>query len=115
VAPPNKVSSLKWGEAILAALCAPAMLGGVTSMIAIAMPPSALTTTPSFIAESFDQLLTMSPVLVLVGAVTVVAGSLLSVWLPGRRRVKLGLLVAGAVAWTIGFALLSQPGLIDLP
>jgi hypothetical protein len=98
------------GEAILAGLCAPAMLGGTTLMIALALPPSALATPSSFFAKGFDQLLTMSPVLVLGGAVTIVAGSLLSLWLPGRRRVKLGLLAGGAAAWAIGSVLLSQPG-----
>jgi hypothetical protein len=89
------------------------MLGGAAVVIALAMGASPGTT--SVIEENIVELLLMSPVLVPLGAVTVIVASLSSPWLPGRRHIKLLLLVAATVTWTIGFLILSTPGLLELP
>lgn len=101
----------RWGEIIVAALCAPALLGG-TAAVASAVAQAVDVTIDH---QLFAGLLMTSPMLLLVGAVTLALASLGFLWLPGRRRVKLPLLAAGCVAWVAGFLVVAQFGLLSLP
>ena len=69
---------------------------------------------PSF-ETVFSLLPTMAPLLTLAGGAALVIAAVSSLWLPGRRRVKLGILSATAVVWVGEFMLLVEPGLIELP
>jgi hypothetical protein len=100
----NAKLSARWSEAFVAVLCAPPIIAGA---VALAAAQGA--------AEHFVLLLVMSPILVAAGAIAVILASVASLWLPGRRYVKLALIGAGCLGWIVGFVLLMQPGLIELP
>jgi hypothetical protein len=101
--------SARWGEAIVAALCAPSIVTGPVVLAAALFPRA------SAAAAALAPVLVMSPMLLLTGSIAVILASVASLWLPGRRHVKLVLIGAGFVGWVIGFVLLLQPDLIELP
>lgn len=107
--------SARWGEAIVGVLCAPPIAAGAIVLAALFRPAFATVPGQRVATETLAQILVMSPILVLAGAIAVTLASIASPWLPGRTHVKLALIGAGWVAWVIGFVLLLQPGLIDLP
>lgn len=57
----------------------------------------------------------MSPMLLTFGAPALIVASLLALRLRGRRGVMLVIVATAVAAWGIGFLILSEPGLIELP
>jgi hypothetical protein len=57
----------------------------------------------------------LSPALVLLGTVSLIAGAVITSVGPGRRRWKLPVLIAGTFAWGLAGYWLSVPGLVELP
>jgi hypothetical protein len=110
------IISARWGEAIVAVLCAPPIVAGAVALAAAVFPRTLATVFGSGVAaEALARILVMLPILVLSGSIAVILASVASLWLPGRRHVKLALIGAGCLGWVIGFVLLLQPGLIELP
>ena len=56
-----------------------------------------------------------TPLLSLLGQVTLVAAALAAPFVPGRPKYKWGILAIGVVAWGAAFYWLHIPGLIELP
>ena len=106
--------SARWGEALVAVLCAPPIIAAVA--LTATVFPTALHKVLSrgLAGEIFAGLLVMSPAMVAAGSIAVIVASVASLWLPGRHYVKLALIGAGCVGWVVGFVPL-QPGLIELP
>lgn len=96
-------------------LCTPPIAAGAIVLAALFRPAFATAPGQGVATETLAQILVMSPILVLAGAIAVTLASIASPWLPGRTHVKLALIGAGWVGWVIGFVLLLQPGLIELP
>jgi hypothetical protein len=56
-----------------------------------------------------------TPMLSLLGGVTLVLGAITAPFIPGRARHKWVAIALGTLLWCLAFYWLSVPGLIDLP
>jgi hypothetical protein len=113
VAPPSPSSRL--GEVMVASCALPGVIAAAALGIGLAFDRLGWQPNPSPLLYPLAWAAILSPALVLVGTFTLVAGAVIASVGPGRRRLKLALLIAGTLSWGLACYWLSVPGLIQLP
>ena len=103
------------GEAMVASSAAPGFIAAASLGMGLALDRLAWPPEPGVVTYFVAWAAILSPLLVSVGTVTLMAGAVVTSVGRGPRRRKLSLLIAGMIAWGIACYWLSVPGLIDLP
>jgi len=105
----------RWGEKLLIAAIAPGAFAGLILSMYLAFVH--FRWEPDFgpFATLFAYAAISTPLLTMLGSLTLVAAALFAPFVPGRPKYKWGLLILGTLAWGAAFHWLHVPGLIELP
>jgi hypothetical protein len=105
----------RWGEGVILCAALPGLIAA--AILAFGLISERLGWQPrlgpgtivlAFVAMS-------SPLLVVLGTLSLIAGTLALRHVPGRSRHKWAILIIGILAWAVAGYWLSVPGLIELP
>jgi hypothetical protein len=105
----------RWGERLIIAAAAPGVVAGTVLSILLALMHFDLRLSDGLIGNVFAFLAMSTPMLSLIGGVTLVLGAIAAPFIPGRARYKGLAITLGTLLWGLAFYWLSVPGLIDLP
>jgi hypothetical protein len=105
----------RWGEPLLAVAALPGALAATTLTTLLIFGKMDWDREPGILANVVAFLTVSSPLLILIGMVTLVTAALAMPFVPGRRGRKLVVMALGVVFWGAAFYWLLVPGLIELP
>ena len=105
----------RWGERLIMAAGAPGVIAGVILSVVLGLMRFDVRLSDGLVGNVFAFLAMSSPMLSLLGGVTLVLGAIAAPFIPGRARRKWIAIAVGTLLWGLAFYWLSVPGLIDLP
>jgi hypothetical protein len=111
----SAVDHPRWAERLIIAAAAPGALAGAVLSILLALMQFDLRLSDGLIGNVFAFLAISTPMLSLIGGVTLVLGAIAAPFIPGRARYKWVAITLGTLLWGLALYGLSVPGLIDLP
>ena len=107
----------RWGERLIMAAAAPGVIAGIVLSVVLALTRLDVRLSDGLVGNVFAFLAMSTPMLSLLGGVTLVLGAIAAPgpFIPGRARRKWIAIAVGTLLWGLAFYWLSVPGLIDLP
>jgi hypothetical protein len=112
---PNPADRGRWGEKLLIVAVAPGAFAAAVLGIGLAL--GYFQWQPNFgpLEVPLAYAAISTPMLEMLGSLTLVGGALVAPFVPGRAKRKWGILLLGTIAWGAAFYWLHVPGLIELP
>lgn len=106
---------LCWGEGLLLVAVAPGVFCGAVVTLLLTFGHLQWPSTLGPFTDVFTWAAVSTPILVMLGTLTLAGGAVVCPFLPGRPIWKWAILLVGTLAWGLAFYALHVPGLVDLP
>jgi hypothetical protein len=105
----------RWGEGLVLCTAAPGLLAAAVLGLGLALDVLEWHANLGPFTPGAALIAASSPVLVVMGAFSLIGGVLVASRVPGRTQAKWSILIAGTLALGVAAYWLSVPGLVELP